>query len=151
MPQFKKYVWYGVLMGILVACVVGAGVVAAYYAAQNAFMTDRDKALFSGVFSLIAAVFLTGLGIQFLRFKDIQAKYRRKMSEGIQKAKEEVRSWCVTLQHGLQHEAGLPKKRVKSLELGACLFNNQACLLPVAWYIDLCTHCTVEGHVLNRW
>jgi FTR1 family protein len=97
MPQFRKYVWYGVFSGIAVACIAGAGIVAAYYAAQNAFMTDKDRALFSAVFSGIASVFLTVLGIQFLRFKDLQTKYRRKMSEGIQKAKQQVHclSCCI--------------------------------------------------------
>jgi high-affinity Fe2+/Pb2+ permease len=92
MPQFRKYVWYGVFSGLAVACVVGTGFVAAYYVAQNAVMTDSARAIFSGVFSLVAAIFLTVLGLQFLRFKDIQDKYTRKLSLGIQKAKDEVRS-----------------------------------------------------------
>jgi FTR1 family protein len=95
MPHFRKYVWYGVSAGMIVALIIGVGVVAAYYAAQNAFMSTSDKAIFSGVFSLLAAIFLTILGLEFLRFNDIQDKYRIKMAEGIAKAKEEVRAQSV--------------------------------------------------------
>lgn len=87
MPHFNKFVWAGVGMGLFISSACGVGIVAAYYLAQGALLDYRQKAAFSGTFSLIASLFLTGLAVQFLRFKDIEVKYRRKLASGLQKAK----------------------------------------------------------------
>lgn len=92
MPHFNRFVWWGTGMGMLVSCLCGAGIVAGYYAVQSSLLSYRDKAVFSGTFSLIAALFLTGLAVQFLRFKDVEVKYRRKMAEKTEGVKsKEVR------------------------------------------------------------
>lgn len=87
MPHFNKFVWAGVVLGLFISCVCGVGIVAAYYLAQGALLDYRQRAAFSGTFSFIAALFLTGLAVQFLRFKDIEVKYRRKLADGLEKAK----------------------------------------------------------------
>mmetsp|Transcript_11826 Transcript_11826/g.27357 ORF Transcript_11826/g.27357 Transcript_11826/m.27357 type:complete len:489 (-) Transcript_11826:42-1508(-) len=84
MPQMKRYVWMGVGGGFGISCVIGAGLVGAYYAAQNSGMSVKDKAAFSGVFSGLAAFFLTAVGIQFLRFRDIETKYKKKLAIGLE-------------------------------------------------------------------
>eukprot|EP00281_Chroomonas_sp_CCMP1168_P019818 CAMPEP_0206226714 /NCGR_PEP_ID=MMETSP0047_2-20121206/8241_1 /ASSEMBLY_ACC=CAM_ASM_000192 /TAXON_ID=195065 /ORGANISM="Chroomonas mesostigmatica_cf, Strain CCMP1168" /LENGTH=459 /DNA_ID=CAMNT_0053649825 /DNA_START=115 /DNA_END=1491 /DNA_ORIENTATION=- len=88
MPHFTKFVWLGVGLGTAVSCIVGAGVVTAYFMAQGALLEYKDKAAFSGTFSLIAALFLSALAIQFLRFKDIEVKYKRKLAESVKKVTE---------------------------------------------------------------
>lgn len=71
----KKWVWVGSFSGLLVSCIVGGGMVGAYYAVKDQVMSDDDMYIFEGVFSGIASIFLTFLGIGFLRFADLEEKW----------------------------------------------------------------------------
>jgi high-affinity iron transporter len=92
MPHFNRFVWWGSGVGMFISILGGVGIVAGYYAASNALMSYRDKAAFSGTFSLIAALFLSALAIQFLRFKDVEVKYRKKMAEKTEGVKATTQS-----------------------------------------------------------
>lgn len=89
MPGLKPYAWYGVAGGLTIALLCGVGIVAAFYAVQASVPTYKDKAAFSGVFSLVAGVFLAGIGIQFLRFRDIEIKYKKKLSKEVETLKSQ--------------------------------------------------------------
>ena len=92
MPHFNRFVWWGSGVGMFISVLGGVGIVAGYYAASNALMSYRDKAAFSGTFSLIAALFLSALAVQFLRFKDVEVKYRKKMADKTQAVKSATQS-----------------------------------------------------------
>ena len=103
MPQMKRYVWFSTFAGLLLACIIGAGFVAAFYIARDQAMNAKDKAVFSGVFSGVAGIFLAILAVQFLRFKDVELSYKRKLKEGFKRVKDEQAARAAT-----RAEAGEP-------------------------------------------
>ena len=77
--RLKKWVWYGAGVGLLGSALVGGICVGVYYAVKAQIISDEGMKIFEGIFSLLACIFLTYLGIGFLRFADIERKWSQKL------------------------------------------------------------------------
>jgi len=77
--RLKKWVWYGAGVGLLGSALVGGICVGVYYAVKTQIISDEGMKIFEGIFSLLACIFLTYLGIGFLRFADIERKWSQKL------------------------------------------------------------------------
>eukprot|EP00287_Rhodomonas_sp_CCMP768_P003215 CAMPEP_0196720526 /NCGR_PEP_ID=MMETSP1091-20130531/3309_1 /TAXON_ID=302021 /ORGANISM="Rhodomonas sp., Strain CCMP768" /LENGTH=475 /DNA_ID=CAMNT_0042061797 /DNA_START=56 /DNA_END=1483 /DNA_ORIENTATION=- len=103
----KKWVWIGSLGGLLVSCIIGGAMVGAYYALKDNVMSDNDMYIFEGVFSGIASIFLTFLGIGFLRFAELEGKWSEKLFKQSGQPQAEPRTWKEKLKakYGIQSQA----------------------------------------------
>ncbi|KAJ1479784.1 iron permease FTR1 family-domain-containing protein [Baffinella frigidus] len=88
----KKWVWYGAGAGIVCSTVIGGTFVAVYYSVKATIMTNDGMMIFEGIFSLLASIFLTYLGIGFLRFADIERKWSSKLftNDVVEETPEEI-------------------------------------------------------------
>lgn len=119
--HLKKWVWIGSFSGLFVSCVVGGAIVGAYYALKDNVMSDDDMYIFEGVFSGVASIFLTFLGIGFLRFADLEKKWSQKLfkKEGQQVVEPKTIKEKLKAKYGIQSQAIDERALVTGARFGA--------------------------------
>ncbi|KAK5007787.1 hypothetical protein LTR28_004829 [Elasticomyces elasticus] len=77
------YVWWGVGSGVAICCIVGGGMIGAFYGfGQNHFAGTED--IWEGVFGLIAAIIISAMGAALLRVSKLQDKWRVKLAQALE-------------------------------------------------------------------
>ncbi|OUM54926.1 hypothetical protein BVG19_g4380 [[Candida] boidinii] len=82
---YKKLVWqvwFGSIMGIVICLAIGGGFIGAYYSLGKDIWASSED-LWEGIFSLIATVLISLMGIAMLRINKMQTKWRVKIARAI--------------------------------------------------------------------
>ncbi|KAJ1727133.1 high-affinity iron permease, partial [Coemansia biformis] len=75
----RKQIWLGAAAGFGVCAAIGAAFIAVFYTVSDNLWSKAEN-LWEGVFSLIAAVMITVMGLGMLRAGRMQAKWRGKLA-----------------------------------------------------------------------
>ena len=96
--QLVRQVWCGVLAGVIICLIIGAGIIATFYTAgRNSF--DAAEHIWEGVFALLASIIITLMGAALLRVSKLQDKWRLKIAMALEKndsklpAKGKLKRW----------------------------------------------------------
>jgi high-affinity iron transporter len=82
---YKKLVWQvwmGALAGLLVCLAIGGGFIGAFYGLGKDIWSQSED-LWEGIFSLIAAIMITFVGLALLRVNKMKEKWRLKIARAI--------------------------------------------------------------------
>jgi high-affinity iron transporter len=82
--KLLKQIWYGIASGLLICVVIGGAFIGTFYGlGKDIFGKAED--IWEGVFSLIATIIITIMGIGLLRVSKLQDKWRVKIAQALEK------------------------------------------------------------------
>lgn len=77
--RLDRQIWFGAGVGLLICLVLGGAFIGAFYSLQKNIWGQSEE-LWEGVFSLIATVIITIMGLALLRINRLKAKWQGKLS-----------------------------------------------------------------------
>lgn len=80
--KLKKQIFIGAAVGFIICLIIGAGFIGAYYGLSNDVFGSTED-LWEGIFSLIATVMISVMGLAMLRLNKMQAKWRVKIAKSL--------------------------------------------------------------------
>ncbi|KAH3660317.1 hypothetical protein OGAPHI_006903 [Ogataea philodendri] len=80
--RLRKQVWWGSILGVVLCLILGCAFIGAYYSLQNDIWSKSED-LWEGIFSLIATILISIMGIAMLRVNKMQAKWRVKIARAL--------------------------------------------------------------------
>ncbi|KAJ2412908.1 high-affinity iron permease [Coemansia sp. IMI 209128] len=83
----RKHIWIGALVGFLICLVIGVTFIVIFYTVANDIWSKAEL-LWEGIFSLIAAVMITVMGLGMLRSGRMQDKWRVKLATAMTEESE---------------------------------------------------------------
>ncbi|KAJ2488320.1 high-affinity iron permease [Coemansia sp. RSA 2050] len=78
----QKHIWIGAVVGFLICLVIGVTFIAVFYTVADDIWSKAEL-LWEGIFSLIAAVMITAMGLGMLRSGRMQDKWRAKLGSAM--------------------------------------------------------------------
>lgn len=82
--KLLKQIWYGIASGLLICLIIGGAFIGTFYGlGKDVFGKAED--IWEGVFSLVATVIITIMGIGLLRVSKLQDKWRVKIAQALEK------------------------------------------------------------------
>ncbi|EGP90546.1 unnamed protein product [Zymoseptoria tritici ST99CH_1A5] len=82
--KLVRQIWMGIAAGLAVCIVIGGAFIGVFYGVGKDFFGKAED-IWEGVFSLIACIIITIMGIGFLRVSKLQEKWRVKISQALEK------------------------------------------------------------------
>lgn len=76
--RLKVHIWVGGLCGFLVCLVVGAGILTVFYVVGSDLWASTEH-YWEGVFSILASIIISVMGIKMLRVNRMQQKWKHKL------------------------------------------------------------------------
>lgn len=80
--SMRRQVWIGTFLGILVCIVIGSIFLILFYTVGTN-LWDRTEKLWESIFSIVAAIIITKMGLAMLRLNKMQDKWRLKLAQAI--------------------------------------------------------------------
>ncbi|ORX49055.1 high-affinity iron permease [Hesseltinella vesiculosa] len=81
--RLRKQVWFGSLAGLSICVCIGAAFIAVWYTVLTNLWGEAEL-LWEGVFSLIATIMITMMGLAFLRADKLQEKWKVKLAKALE-------------------------------------------------------------------
>lgn len=75
-------VWIGAILGVVVCLIIGGGMIGAFYALKKDIYAKYED-LWEAIFSMIAAVLITIMGLAMLRINKMKEKWRVKLAQAL--------------------------------------------------------------------
>ncbi|GEQ69213.1 hypothetical protein JCM33374_g2884 [Metschnikowia sp. JCM 33374] len=83
--RLRNQVWWGACLGVGICLVLGAAFIAVFYTLKNDIWGQSED-LWEGVFSIIACVMITFMGLAMLRINKMKEKWRVKLAQALVKS-----------------------------------------------------------------
>ncbi|CAO3626085.1 unnamed protein product [Cunninghamella blakesleeana] len=106
--KLRKQVWIGSLIGFIICLCIGAAFIAVWYTVLNDLWGNAEL-IWEGVFSLIATIMITLMGLAMLRVEKMQEKWKLKLAKAMEADQEEKKN------KKLQKKKSFIKLKKKSL------------------------------------
>lgn len=81
--RLRNQVWIGAGVGLFICLCIGAAFIAVWYTVLNNLWGDSEY-IWEGVFSLIATIMITVMGLAMLRTERMQEKWKLKLAKSIE-------------------------------------------------------------------
>lgn len=78
--RLRKQVWLGAGLGLLICVCIGAAFIAVWYTVLSNLWGDSEY-IWEGVFSLVATIMITAMGLAMLRTERMQEKWKVKLAK----------------------------------------------------------------------
>ncbi|WPK27279.1 hypothetical protein PUMCH_004660 [Australozyma saopauloensis] len=85
--KLVRQVWVGAILGVVVCLIIGAGMIGAFYALKKDLFAKYED-LWEAIFSLIASILITIMGLAMLRINKMKEKWRVKLAQALVKKPE---------------------------------------------------------------
>jgi high-affinity iron transporter len=95
--RLRNQIWIGSAAGLFVCLCIGAAFIAVYYTVLTNLWSQSEY-IWEGVFSLIAVVMITAMGLAMLKTERMQEKWKVKLAKAVSKTKDEKSSFKDKLQ-----------------------------------------------------
>ncbi|CAO3626081.1 unnamed protein product [Cunninghamella blakesleeana] len=155
--RLRNQVWIGSCIGLLICLCIGAAFIAVWYTVLNDIWGNSED-IWEGVFSLIAVIMITVMGLAMLRANSLQEKWKIKLAKAMEASgKQDDVNKRSTLKRWLRKYSFfmLPFITVLREGLEAVVFiggvslNVQARSIPIAVIMGIICGCLV-GFILYR-
>lgn len=80
--KLKWQVWIGALLGLFICLAIGGGFIGAFYGLGKDIWSGAED-LWEGIFSVIACIMITAMGIPMLKINKMQEKWKIKISRAL--------------------------------------------------------------------
>ncbi|KAI8050167.1 high-affinity iron permease [Gilbertella persicaria] len=95
--RLRNQIWFGSAAGLFICICIGAAFIAVYYTVLNDLWGNSED-IWEGVFSLVATIMITVMGLAMLKTERMQEKWKVKLAKAIQKDSQERSSFKEKLQ-----------------------------------------------------
>lgn len=85
----RKHVWIGAALGLFICMCIGAAFIAVWYTVLNDLWGNSED-IWEGVFSLIATVMITVMGLAMLRTERMQEKWKVKLANTLEMKEKKI-------------------------------------------------------------
>ncbi|GAA5796659.1 iron permease FTR1/Fip1/EfeU [Helicostylum pulchrum] len=85
--RLRKQVWLGAGLGLLICVCIGASFIAVWYTVLSNLWGDSEY-IWEGVFSLVATIMITAMGLAMLRTERMQEKWKVKLAKTMENNNE---------------------------------------------------------------
>ncbi|KAI7905433.1 high-affinity iron permease [Cokeromyces recurvatus] len=99
-PTYKRlrnHVWIGSAVGLFICICIGVAFIAVYYTLLNDLWGNSED-IWEGVFSLVAVIMITAMGLAMLKTERMQEKWKVKLAKAMEKSSSEKSSFKDKLQ-----------------------------------------------------
>ncbi|KAI8981946.1 high-affinity iron permease [Mycotypha africana] len=83
LKRLYKQVWWGSALGLLICLAIGAAFIAVWYTVLNNLWSSSED-IWEGVFSLIATIMITAMGVAMLRTERMQEQWKLKLAKAME-------------------------------------------------------------------
>lgn len=99
-------IWIGAILGIFICLCIGGGFIGAFYSLGKDIWASSED-LWEGIFSVIATIMITIMGLAMLRINKMKAKWRVKIAQAILNSNNTATGWrrYIPLKHWSQKYA----------------------------------------------
>ncbi len=84
--KLVRQVWVGSILGVVICLILGCAFIGAFYSLGNDIW-GKSEDLWEGIFSVIATVLITAMGLAMLRINKMKEKWRVKIAKAIIESK----------------------------------------------------------------
>ncbi|RCH93211.1 high-affinity iron permease [Rhizopus azygosporus] len=95
--RLRNQVWFGGAAGLFICICIGAAFIAVYYTVLNDLWGNSEN-IWEGVFSLVAVIMITAMGLAMLKTERMQEKWKVKLAKAMQKSSTEKTGFKEKLQ-----------------------------------------------------
>ncbi|KAI9299428.1 iron permease FTR1/Fip1/EfeU [Cunninghamella echinulata] len=81
--KLRKQVWIGSLVGFIICLLIGGAFIAVYYTVLSNLWANAEL-LWEGIFSLIATIMITVMGLAMLKVEKMQEKWKLKLAKALE-------------------------------------------------------------------
>lgn len=86
--RLRNQIWIGSAAGLFICLCIGAAFIAVYYTVLNDIWGNSED-IWEGVFSLVAVIMITVMGLAMLKTERMQEKWKVKLAKAVEKSKED--------------------------------------------------------------
>ncbi|KAG2222241.1 hypothetical protein INT45_010654 [Circinella minor] len=156
-PVYKKLrnqVWIGSSLGLLICLCIGAAFIAVWYTVLNDIWGNSED-IWEGVFSLIATLMITAMGLAMLKTERMQEKWKVKLAKAMEAGAVTGKkvTWKIRLQRYsfflLPFITVLREGLEAVVFIGGVSLNVQAKSIPIAAIMGFLCGCLV-GFIIYR-
>ncbi|KAI9277182.1 iron permease FTR1/Fip1/EfeU [Phascolomyces articulosus] len=156
-PVYKKLrnqVWIGSGLGLFICLCIGAAFIAVWYTVLNDIWGNSED-IWEGVFSLIATIMITAMGLAMLKTERMQEKWKIKLAQAMQAGAVTGKkvTWKIRLQRYsfflLPFITVLREGLEAVVFIGGVSLNVQAKSIPIAAIMGFICGCVV-GFIIYR-
>lgn len=97
--RLRNQVWIGSALGLFICLCIGAAFIAVWYTVLNDIWGNSED-IWEGVFSLIAVIMITAMGLAMLKTERMQEKWKIKLAKAMETdaLQRDKRTWKVRMQ-----------------------------------------------------
>ncbi|CAN6614056.1 plasma membrane iron permease [Trichomonascus vanleenenianus] len=149
-------VWIGAALGIVICLAIGGAFIGVFYSLGRDIWAQSED-LWEGIFSVIATIMITFMGLAMLRVNKMKEKWRVKIAQAILNTDKDVKRKCFGLGHLSKKYALALLPLVTTLRegveaivfVGGVSLGQPATSFPLAVICGLAAGCGV-GYVIYR-
>nr|CAL18215.1 hypothetical protein [Rhizomucor miehei] len=152
--RLRNQVWIGSALGLFICLCIGAAFIAVWYTVLNDIWGNSED-IWEGVFSLIAVIMITVMGLAMLRTERMQEKWKIKLAKAMETdaLQRERKTWKVRMQRYSFFVLPFVTVLREGLEavvfIGGVSLNVQAKSIPIAAIMGFICGCLV-GFIIYR-
>ncbi|KAI7869585.1 high-affinity iron permease [Spinellus fusiger] len=150
--RLRNQVWIGASVGLLLCLCIGAAFIAVWYTVLRDLWGDSEY-IWEGVFSLIATILITVMGLAMLKTERMQEKWKVKLAQAMEKNTSEKSSFKIRMQRYsffiLPFITVLREGLEAVVFIGGVSLSVQAKAIPIAAIMGFLCGCLV-GYILYR-
>ncbi|VBB87781.1 High-affinity iron permease, putative [Yarrowia lipolytica] len=90
--KLLKQIWIGAAGGIVICLCIGGGFIGAYYSFEDDIWSKSED-LWEGIFSVIATILITVMGLAMLRINKMKEKWRMKIAKALLEDHQQVKGF----------------------------------------------------------
>ncbi|KAI8376301.1 high-affinity iron permease [Radiomyces spectabilis] len=150
--RLRNQVWIGSAVGLFICLCIGAAFIAVWYTVIRDVWGESED-LWEGIFSLVATIMITAMGIAMLKTERMQEKWKVKLAKAMEKDSKEKSSWKLKMQRYAFFILPFMTVLREGLEavvfVGGVSLNVQAKAIPIPVIMGLICGALV-GYILYR-
>ncbi|ANB12411.1 high-affinity iron permease FTR1 [Sugiyamaella lignohabitans] len=146
-------VWIGAFLGLFICLAIGGGFIGAFYSLGKDIWSSSED-LWEGIFSLIATIMITFMGLAMLRVNKMKEKWRLKIAQAILSSEEgskfKIKRWFQKYALALLPFVTTLREGVEAIVfIGGVSLGTPATAFPLAVICGLICGCGI-GYIIYR-
>ncbi|KAI9300670.1 iron permease FTR1/Fip1/EfeU [Cunninghamella echinulata] len=155
--KLRKQVWVGSLIGFIICLIIGGAFIGVWYTVLNDIWGASED-IWEGVFSLIATIMITVMGLAMLKANALQEKWKLKLAKAMEASgkhdhankRSKFKNWLKKYSFFMLPFITVLREGLEAVVfIGGVSLNVQARSIPIAVIMGIICGCLV-GYIIYR-